>query len=100
MPRVPLRVVPILLIAVFTSLTMAAAARCAQLSVAPSALRLAYGGLSLDQAVQMAQARYHARVVRADTERSGERVYYRLRLLSADGRVFSVRVDAQTGDMQ
>ncbi len=63
-------------------------------------LRLAFGAISLDQAVQMAQARYGARVVRADTERSGDRVYYRLRLLSPDGRVFSVRVDAQTGSMQ
>jgi hypothetical protein len=62
-------------------------------------IRLAYGGISLDQAVQMAQARYGARVVRADTERDGDRVYYRLRLLSPDGRVFSVRVDAQTGSM-
>lgn len=69
---------------------------------APAAqvLRLAYGGISLDQAVKMAQARFGARVVRADTERDGDRVYYRLRLLSPDGRVFSVRVDAQTGAMQ
>ena len=69
-------------------------------STAGPALRLAYGGMSLDQAVQMAQSRYGARVVRADTERNGDRVYYRLRLLSPDGRVFSVRVDAQTGSMQ
>lgn len=62
--------------------------------------RLAFGALTLDQAVRMAQARYGARVVRADTERNGDRVYYRLRLLSSDGRVFSVRVDAQTGEMQ
>ena len=65
-----------------------------------SLLRLAGGGISLDQAVQMAQARYNARVVRADTSREGDRVYYRLRLLSSDGRVFSVRVDAQTGSFQ
>ena len=63
-------------------------------------LRLAAGGISLDQAVQMAQARYNARVVRAETTREGDRVYYRLRLLSSDGRVFSVRVDAQTGSFQ
>jgi uncharacterized membrane protein YkoI len=57
----------------------------------------ASGGISLDQAVQMAQARFHARVVRAETANEGNRVVYLLRLLSADGRVFSVRVDAQTG---
>ena len=48
----------------------------------------------------MAQARYNARVVRAETTREGDRVFYRLRLLSADGRVFSVLVDAQTGSFQ
>jgi uncharacterized membrane protein YkoI len=67
---------------------------------ATALLRLAGGGISLDQAVQMAQARYNARVVRAETTREGDRVYYRLRLLSSDGRVFSVRVDAQTGSFQ
>jgi uncharacterized membrane protein YkoI len=60
---------------------------------------LASGGISLDQAVQMAQARFNARVVRAETANDGSRVVYLLRLLSADGRVFSVRVDAQTGQI-
>ena len=58
---------------------------------------LAAGGISLDQAVQMAQSRFNARVVRADTDNEGDRTVYRLRLLSADGRVFTVRVDAQSG---
>lgn len=61
---------------------------------------LAAGGISLDQAVQMAQSRFNARVVRAETANEGGRVVYRLRLLSADGRVFSVRVDAQTGQFE
>ena len=69
-------------------------------SPATALLRLAGGGISLEQAVQMAQARYNARVVRAETTREGDRVFYRLRLLSADGRVFSVLVDAQTGSFQ
>ena len=60
---------------------------------------LAAGGISLDQAVQMAQARFNARVVRAETATEGNRVVYRLRLLSPDGRVFSVRVDASTGQI-
>jgi len=62
-----------------------------------NASTFASGGISLDQAVQMAQARFHARVVRAETANEGNRVVYLLRLLSADGRVFTVRVDAQTG---
>lgn len=58
-------------------------------------------GLSLDEAVDRAQKRYKARVVRAETSESGGRVVYVLRLLSdEDGRVWTVRVDAQTGQMQ
>jgi len=56
--------------------------------------------ISLDEAIDMAQRRYNARVVRAEvSERDGRRVYV-LRLLSDDGRVFNVRVDAATGAMQ
>jgi hypothetical protein len=56
--------------------------------------------VSMDEAVEMAQRRFNARVVRAEVvERDGRRVYV-LRLLSDDGRVFNVRVDAATGSMQ
>jgi hypothetical protein len=54
-------------------------------------------GLSLDQAVDLVQKRYDAKVVRAEESREGDHVVYRIRLLSADGRVFTVRVDARTG---
>lgn len=58
-------------------------------------------GVSLDEAVDRAQKRYNARVVRAETSESGGRLVYVLRLLSdEDGRVFTIRVDAQTGQMQ
>jgi uncharacterized membrane protein YkoI len=54
----------------------------------------------MDAAVDMAQRRYNARVVRAEVaEVNGRRVYV-LRLLSADGRVWAVRVDAQSGAME
>lgn len=56
-------------------------------------------GISLDRAVAMAQQQYKARVVRASTEESGGRRVYVLRLLSDEGRVWTVRVDAQTGAM-
>ncbi len=66
----------------------------------PSSRVLASGGISMDEAVDMAQRRYNARVVRAEaSEIDGRRVYV-LRLLSADGRVWVVRVDAQSGAMQ
>jgi uncharacterized membrane protein YkoI len=58
-------------------------------------------GLSLDEAIDRAQKRYRARVVRAEQTQSGGRSVYVLRLLSdEDGRVFTVRVDAVTGAMQ
>jgi uncharacterized membrane protein YkoI len=55
--------------------------------------------MSLDEAVQRAERRYHARVVKAEAHNSDGRTIYVLRLVSGDGRVFTVRVDAQTGNM-
>ena len=56
--------------------------------------------ISLDRAVAMAERRFNARVVRADTRDSGDRTIYVLRLLNDAGRVWTVRVDASTGAMQ
>jgi uncharacterized membrane protein YkoI len=57
--------------------------------------------LSLDEAIDRAQKRYRARVVRAEQVEQGGRVVYVLRLLSDDdGRVFTIRVDARSGDMR
>lgn len=56
--------------------------------------------VSLDRAVAMAERRFNARVVRADTRDAGDRVVYVLRLLNEAGRVWTVRVDASTGEMQ
>jgi uncharacterized membrane protein YkoI len=55
------------------------------------------GGISLAQATQMAQSRYQGRVVRAEAVQMGERVVYEIRILGDDGRVRTVRIDAQTG---
>ena len=55
------------------------------------------GGLSLDAVVQMVQQRYNARVVRAETRQENGRTVYVLRLLNADGKVWNVRVDADSG---
>lgn len=55
------------------------------------------GGISLDEAVDRAQRRYNARVVRAETRAEGGRRVHVLRLLSEDSRVWTVRVDATTG---
>lgn len=55
------------------------------------------GGLSLDEAVARAEKQYNARAVRAEEKRKGDRRVYRIRLLGADGRVFEITVDADTG---
>lgn len=58
----------------------------------------ANAGMSLDQAVAMVERRFKARVVRADVrDEKGRRVYV-LRLLS-DERVWTVRVDAESGSL-
>ena len=54
-------------------------------------------GISLDEAVSRAERQYHARVVRTDVQDEDGRKVYVLKLLSEDGRVFTVRVDAQSG---
>lgn len=56
-------------------------------------------GVSLDQAVRMAQRRYHAKAVRAETVRSGDRRVHHIRLLNSEGKVWTVRVDAESGDI-
>jgi Peptidase propeptide and YPEB domain len=55
------------------------------------------GGMSLDEAVRMVESRYRARAVRAETVNSGGRRVHEIRLLNSEGRVWKVRVDAETG---
>lgn len=54
-------------------------------------------GLTLDQAVQRAEKQYKARAVKAEERREDGRRVYHIRLLSEDGRVFDITVDAATG---
>lgn len=54
-------------------------------------------GVTLDQAVARAEKKYSARAVRAEEKRQDGRRVYRIRLLSEDGRVFDVTVDAASG---
>ena len=51
----------------------------------------------MDRAVQLAERRFRARVVRAETETQGGRTIYALRMLDGAGRVFAVRIDAASG---
>ena len=56
--------------------------------------------MSMDQAVRMVEERYHARVVKAETERGEGHTLYVLRLLNDAGKVWTVRVDAASGSVQ
>lgn len=62
--------------------------------------RIAPSGISLDQAVQMAQSRFGAKAVKAETVSSGGRRVHQVRLLSPEGKVWMVRIDAETGAMR
>jgi len=63
-------------------------------------LVVAFNGVSLDEAVNRAERQYKARVVRTDVQDEDGRTVYVLKLLSDDGRVFTVRIDAATGRMR
>jgi uncharacterized membrane protein YkoI len=65
-------------------------------SEAPASV-VATAGVSMDQAVKMAEQRYKARVVRAEAQHDGARTVYVLKLLNEAGQVWTVRVDAANG---
>jgi uncharacterized membrane protein YkoI len=62
--------------------------------------RVASIAVSMDQAVKMVEQRFHARVVKAETQREGDHTLYVLRLLDDSGKVWTVRVDATSGSVQ
>ena len=61
--------------------------------------RIETAGVSLDQAVEMAQRRYRAKAVKAETVENDGKKVHQIRLLSAEGKVWTVRVDAESGAM-
>jgi uncharacterized membrane protein YkoI len=92
--------------ALLAYLLCAAAATGAAL-VTASALRtdaapaaLPRGSVSMDQAVRMVEERYHARVVKAETQHDAGHTLYVLRLLNDEGKVWTVHVDAASGSVQ
>ena len=62
--------------------------------------RIEPSAVSLDQAVEMAQRRFRAKAVKAETVQSGGKSIHQIRLLSAEGKVWTVRVDAESGAMR
>jgi uncharacterized membrane protein YkoI len=61
-------------------------------------MRQSGGGMSLDRAVRLAESRYGAKAVKATTVSNGDRLVHQIRLIR-DGKVWTVNVDAQSGDM-
>lgn len=59
-----------------------------------------HDGISLDEAVRRAEQQFRARVVRTDVQDEDGRKVYVLKLLSDNGRVMTVRIDAATGRMR
>lgn len=60
-------------------------------------MTLANASITMDEAVKKAEQRFHARVVKAETQRGDGHVVYVLRLLNDSGQVWTVRVDAASG---
>ena len=52
---------------------------------------------SLDQAVEEARSRFPGRVLSAETQRQGGRESHSIRILTDDGRVKRLRIDAESG---
>ncbi|HEY6483626.1 MAG TPA: PepSY domain-containing protein [Steroidobacteraceae bacterium] len=57
------------------------------------------GPMTLDQAVKMAEQRFKARVVRAQSRKDDGHTTYVLRLLNDSGRVWTVRINAANGSV-
>jgi uncharacterized membrane protein YkoI len=77
-------------------ISLGASLPAAQAEESPRPISLAHT-VSMDQAVKMAEQRFKARVVRAESQHDGDHTVYVLRLLNESGRVWTVRVDASNG---
>lgn len=55
------------------------------------------GGISLDEAVRKAKKKHKGKVLSAETVRIDGRKVYRIKILTKDGRVKRVHIDARTG---
>lgn len=66
---------------------------------APSAMIAQRGSLSRQEAIAIAMRQFRGRVVRAETVARGGRTIHEVRILGDDGRVRTVRIDAQTGQI-
>jgi peptidase YpeB-like protein len=75
------------------------ASASSSIEVQPLGLIRVAGGMTIDQAVEMVERRFNARVIRAEARDEGGRTVYVLRLLNDSSRVWVVKVDAATGSV-
>jgi hypothetical protein len=90
----------VLAVAGFASFAQAQGMPGAAIDDRASLVEMRRDGISLDEAVSRAEQQYRARVVRTDVQDEDGRKVYVLKLLSEDGRVFTVRIDASSGRMR
>jgi hypothetical protein len=55
------------------------------------------GGISLDEAVRQARLQHKGKVLSAETVRVDGRKIHRIKILTKDGRVKRIQIDARTG---
>jgi hypothetical protein len=55
------------------------------------------GGISLDEAVRRARQQHRGKVLSAEAVRIDGRKVYRIKILTEDGRVKRIHIDARTG---
>lgn len=90
---------PVLLLAVLAGVAPSVTVTAATVPDAAPWQAATLARLTLDQAIDMAERRFHARVVRAGMDEVDGRRVYVLRMLSEQGRVWTVRVDAESGQV-
>ena len=56
--------------------------------------------VSLDDAVAIVRSRYEGKVIRAETHGSSDHPVHSIRILSPEGRVYTVKVDGVSGRIQ
>lgn len=61
---------------------------------------MAAASMSMDDAVKMVEQRFRAIVVKAEAQTDAGHTVYVLRLLDDSGKVWTVRVDAESGSVQ
>lgn len=57
------------------------------------------GGISLDEAVRRAKQQHKGKVLSAETIRVDGRKVYRIKILTKNGRVKRIKIDARTGQI-